>query len=159
LLQVVQFQEGEPFLKSRMAPATDTLRQFLIRDGYFAATIKPEVQIDSTNKLENPVFKVNLGRRAKIGSIEFAGLSEAQAEEQRKALRSLWARLKGAVLKPGTTYTARKIQNAIDFLRSKLTKGNRLAPDIRLKLANFEPDTNRATVLFQVTLGPEVSVD
>src|SRR6202040_205976 len=42
--------------------------------------------------------------------------------------------------------------------RSTLGAHNRLAQEVSLKSANYEPNTNRANLLFHVKLGPEVAV-
>ncbi len=158
LLQVVMFSEGSPFLNRQMNDATGAMKTFLARTGYFAATVKSRTEIDNEHKLVNPIFEVTLNRRAKIGSIDFEGLSEAEADEQRAALRSFWTHFKKGRLTNGTTFTQERIQAAIDRIRSTLGAQNRLAEEISLKSVDYEPNTNRANLLFHVKLGPEVAV-
>ena len=158
LLQVVMFSEGSPFLKRQMNDATGAMKTFLARTGYFAATVKSRTEIDKEHKLVNPIFEVTLNRRAKIGSIDFEGLSEAEANEQRAALRSFWTHFKKGRLTNGTTFTQERIQAAIDRIRSTLGAQNRLAEEISLRSVDYEPNAYRANLLFHVKLGPEVSV-
>lgn len=158
LLQVVTFSEGSPFLKRQMNDATGAMKTFLARSGYFAATVKPRTEIDKEHKLVNPIFEITLNRRAKIGSIDFEGLSEAEVDEERASLRSFWTHFKKGRLTNGTTFTQERIQAAIDRIRNTLGTQNRLAQEISLKSVNYEPNTNRADLLFHVTLGPQVSV-
>ncbi len=159
LLQAVAFSDGAPFLKRQMENATGALQTFFARNGFFAATVMPRTEVDNDHKLVHPTFDVTLRRRAKVGSIDFEGLSEAQAEQQRGALRSFWARFKNARLKNGTTFTAPRIQGAIDFVRNDLAADNRLAKEISLKSVDYNPNSNRANLLFHVKLGPEVTVE
>jgi outer membrane protein assembly factor BamA len=158
LLQAVTFSDGSPFLKRQMDNATGALQTFFARNGFFAATVTPRTEVDNRRKLVHPSFDVTLHRRAKVGSIDFEGLSEAQAEQQRAALRSFWARFKNARLKNGTTFTAARIQGAIDFIRNNLAADNRLAEEISLKSVDYNPNSNRANLLFHVKLGPVVTV-
>jgi outer membrane protein insertion porin family len=158
LLQVVMFSEGSPFLKRQMNDATEAMKTFLVRSGYFAATVKPRTDVDKEHKLVNPVFQVTLNRRAKIGSIDFEGLSESEADEPRAALRSFWTHFKKGRLTNGATFTQPRIQAAIDRIRSTLSAHNQLAQEVSLKSVNYEPNTNRANLLFHVKLGPQVSV-
>ena len=158
LLQVVMFSEGSPFLRRQMDDATGAMKTFLARSGYFAATVKTRTEVDKQHKLVNPSFEVTLNRRARIGSIDFEGLSEAEADEQRAALRSFWTHLKKGRLTNGTTFTQERIQAAIDRVRSTLASQNQLAQEISLKSVNYEPNTNRANLLFHVKLGAEVTV-
>ena len=158
LLQVVMFSEGSPFLKRQMNDATGAIKTFLTRSGYFAATVNARTEVDKDHKLVNPIFEVTLNRRAKIGSIDFEGLSESEANEQRAALRSFWTHFKKGRLTNGTTFTQERIQAAIGRIRSTLGAHNRLAQEVSLKSANYDPNANRANLLFHVKLGPEVTV-
>ena len=158
LLQVVTFPEGAPFLKRQMNDATGAMQTFLARSGYFAATVKPRTEIDDEHKLVNPIFEVTLNRRAKVGMIDFEGLSEAEAQRERAALSSFLTRFKKGRLKNGVTFTAPRIQAAIELIRSNLGARNRLAQELSLKSANYDPKTNRADLLFHVKLGPVVTV-
>lgn len=158
LLQVVTFSEGAPFLRRQMNDATGAMQTFLARSGYFAASVNPRTDIDNQHKLVNPIFEVTLNRRAKIGAIDFEGLSEAQAQREKDALSSFWTRFRKGRLKDGVTFTAPRIQAAIDLIRSDLGKSNRLAEELSLKSVNYDPQTNRANLLFHIKLGPVVTV-
>ena len=158
LLQVVTFSEGSPFLKRQMNDATGALQTFLARSGFFAATIKPRMEVDNEHKLVNAIFEVTLHRRAKVGTIDFEGLSEGEAERERAALSSFLTRFKKGRLKEGVTFTEPRIQAAIELLRSDLGAQNRLAEEISLKSVNYEPQANRANLLFYVKLGPTLTV-
>jgi outer membrane protein insertion porin family len=158
LLQVVTFPEGAPFLRRQMDDATGAMQTFLGRSGYFAATVRPKTEIDDEHKLVNPIFEVTLSRRAKIGTIDFEGLSEAEAQREGAALGSFLTHFKKGRLKSGVTFTAPRIQAAIELIRSNLGARNRLVQELSLTSANYDPKTNRAGLLFHVKLGPEITV-
>ena len=158
LLQVVTFSEGAPFLRRQMDDGSGAMQTFLARSGYFGATVNLRTDIDNEHKLVNPIFEVTLNRRAKIGTIDFEGLSEAQAQQERDALSSFWTRFRKGRLRDGATFTAPRIQAAIDLIRTDLGKRNRLAQELSLKSVNYDPQTNRANLLFHVKLGPVVTV-
>ena len=50
------------------------------------------------------------------------------------------------------------VQAAATFIRSYLSKENRLASQVRPEQPKYDPETNRADLAFQVTPKPEVSV-
>lgn len=158
LLQVAMFSEGSPFLKRQMNDATGAMKTFLARSGYFAATINSRTEVDHDHKLVNPIFEVTLNRRAKIGTIDFEGLSESEADQVRASLGSFSTHFKKGRLTSGATFTQPRIQAAIDRIRSTLGAQNRLVQEVSLKSADYNPDTNTANVLFHVKLGPEVMV-
>jgi outer membrane protein insertion porin family len=159
LLQAVTFSEGSPFLKRQMNDATGALQTFFARSGFFAATVKPRTEVDNEHKLVHPIFEVTLHRRAKVGTIDFEGLSEGEAKRERAALRSFLTRFKKGRLKDGVTFTEPRIRAAIELLRSDLSSQNRLAEEISLKSVNYEPQANRADLLFHVKLGPTLTVE
>ncbi len=158
LRQVVAFSEGSPFFQEEMKDAAGAVRTFLPRNGFFAATVTTRTEIDKEHKLVNPIFDVTLNRRAKVGTIEFDGLSEPEAERVRGALGSFWTHFEQGRLKKGTTFTEGRIQAAINRIRRTLGAQHRLAQEISLESARYEPDTNRANLLFHVKLGPTVTV-
>jgi outer membrane protein assembly factor BamA len=158
LLQVVTFSDGTPFLKRQMDDATGALQTFFARDGFFAAVVKPRTETDSEHKLVNPTFEVTLNRRAKVGAIDFEGLSEADAQRERGVLSPLLNRFRKGRLKRGVPFTAQRIQAAVEMIRSDFGARNRLAEEISLKSADYNPRTNRADLLFHVKLGPVVTV-
>ena len=159
LLQVVTFSDGAPFLKRQMDDATGALQTFLARDGFFAAVVKSRTETDTEHKLVNPTFEVILHRRARVGTIDFEGLSEAEAERERAVLGSFLNRFKKGRLKSGVPFSAQRIQASIDLIRSDLGARNRLAEEISLKSANYDPQTNRVDLLFHVKPGPVVTVE
>ena len=82
-------------------------------NGFFLAKVHTDVQLDNDNRLAHLTFHVEPGKHAHIGKVEVQG---AKPEEDRKlegTIRSLRARLTGALLKPGKPYSPKRIQGAI----------------------------------------------
>jgi outer membrane protein insertion porin family len=158
LLQVVNYPAQEPYQERRVTAAEPALRRFFASNGYFAAQVKSESKFDEAHQLADLVFHVTLGKRAKVGRVEVTGLPAQEAARVKTALRSLRARLKGALLKEGTPYEAERLRAATSFIRNYLSKENRLANEVRLQEPNYDPAANRALVVFQVTPGPAISV-
>jgi outer membrane protein insertion porin family len=158
LLQVVSFPPGTPVFREEMANAAGALRTFLHSEGFFLATVTPTTQIDEAHKLVNPVFQITLNRRAKVGTIGFEGLSPELAEQEREALRSFWTHFKSGRLKNGTTFTAAHIQAAVNRIRNTLAASNHLAQEVSVASPNYDPETNRANLVFHVKLGPTIKV-
>ena len=106
----------------------------------------------------NPVFEITLNRRAKVGAIDFDGLSQAEVQQERAALSSFWTHFEKGRLKDGTTFTAERIQAAVSRIRNTLAASNRLAQEVSLASTNYSPTANRADLLFHVKLGPSLTV-
>jgi outer membrane protein assembly factor BamA len=68
------------------------------------------------------------------------------------------ARLRASAIRPGKTYKLKTVQNATQYLQRELSKQDRLAAEVRLIGANYNPQSNRADISFQVQPGPLVHV-
>ena len=158
LLQVINYPPQEPYEESRLKAAEPALRGFFTNNGYFVAQVQSESRLDEARQLADLSFHITLGRRAKFGRVKVTGLPDKEATPLERTLGSFRARLKGASLKSGKPYDPERLQKASAFIRDYLSKKNRLASQVHLQQPNYDPETNRVDVIFQVTLGPEVFV-
>lgn len=158
LLQVVNYPAQEPYEKSRVEEAVPALRDFFAKNGYFTARVESETKLDDAHQLADLIFHVTLHKRARFGRAEVTGPPRKEAARLEHALSSLRARLKGASLKPGKPYDPKRLEAATSFIRDYLGKENRLASQVRLQQPRYDPETNRADVAFEVTLGPTIAV-
>jgi outer membrane protein insertion porin family len=158
LLQAVNIPPQTPFTKDLPLQGQKALLQFLQTRGYFKATVQPHAEMDDAHLLVNLIFDVHLNERAQIGSLNFDGISDSQANQVRAALSSWWARLKRDSLKPGQPYSYSRINRSVDYIRAHLRAQHHLAPIVRLASTDFHPETGLADLTFQVELGPVFSV-
>jgi outer membrane protein assembly factor BamA len=158
LLQAVNIPEQSPYFDDLLPQGQSALQKFLQVQGYFSAEVQPEVQRDDPHKIVNLVFHVQLGPRAKVGKINMDGVPADEADRIRKDLHSIWARVKRDSLKPGQAYSPSEITKAVQYIRAHLRNENRLAPVVRHASSEYNPQTNRADITFQVHPGPLVSV-
>src|SRR5206468_1559360 len=69
---------------------------------------------------------------------------------------SLRARMKSSAIRQGKDYSLKTLQNATQYLEGRLQSDNRLGAIVKLVGANYNPQTNRADIAFDVELGPVV---
>src|SRR5690349_16035039 len=112
LLQAASYSKQEPFTQEKVEEAESNLLEFFHRTGFFTATVEPKPQIDEKNRVVNVEYDINLKRRAKFGDVILAGVSEQQTKRLNSSLRSIKARIKGAYIKPGKTYSLKKLTAA-----------------------------------------------
>jgi outer membrane protein insertion porin family len=129
-----------------------------VSDGYFQAEVQPEPQFDETHLLANVVFHVNLGKRAKVGNVEVRGPEPAEANRLVHATRSLRATATGASLKPGKSYTPKRINSAVALMKRNLANQHHLACKVHLDQSRYHRDTNRADIVIDARPGPVVKV-
>ncbi len=158
LLQATNIPEQSPYVKDDIPVAQKALLDFFANEGFFQATVDPEIQTDEAHGIVNVIFKTDLKQRAKIGEIRFDGMSAADSAGLRASLKSLVAKLKGASIATGRKFTAQKMNKATEYVRARLIKGGHQAPSVRLLAPTYDAESNTAAVNFRVELGPVVSV-
>ena len=158
LLAVVNYPKQEPYQAERAHEGELKLGQFLAQQGYFAAQVRTDVQLDPALKLANLNYQVMLKRRAKLGKIQITGPAPAEEAQLQRSLRSLRARLHGADVKEGKPYDPAHLQDATRFLRDFLGRQNHFANSVQLNPPAYDPETNRAPLEWEVRVGPEVLV-
>jgi outer membrane protein assembly factor BamA len=158
LLQVSNYVSKEPYSAVDVQRAEASLLNFLRQNGYFEATVESEVKADTTHGLANVFFYITFNKIAKFGDVKITGTSPEDADDLRSALRSLMATLRQAAIRPGKKYSLKKLQNATNYLERTLSKEKHLAAQVRLIGADYNPETRRADITFQVNKGPIVDV-
>lgn len=158
LLQASNYPSQAPYSTVDVRRAETALQTFFQRNGYFESQTRSEIQIDKAHDLANVVFHVTLNRLADFGEVNIVGTPPQEAEHIRAALRSWWARLHTSAIRPGRKYSLKTLQNATQYLENHLTKDKYLASQVRLIGANYNPQTHRADITFNVNQGPQVNV-
>ncbi len=158
LLQVANYSSQAPYSASDVQHAEDALLKFFQQHGYFQAEVHSEIEPKSDFGLANVVFHTNLGRLARLGKINLAGANPEETNYLQRRLRSVMARLRGNSLKPGMKYSYGHLQGATRYLQSALAKQNYITGEVKLVSAEYDAETNRADVVFQVATGSVVKV-
>jgi len=105
LLQVVNFPDEDIYDKERIPQATEALLQFFRTNGFFQAKVSTDTKLDEDHRLANLTFRVELGKRAKIGTLTIRGADPAETAKLLHSVRTLRTSVTGASLKPGKPYT------------------------------------------------------
>ena len=158
LLQVVDIPNQTPYKQDVVSKAVENLLQFFVSAGYFQAQVQPEPQFDETHMLANVVFHVNLGKRAKVGNVEVRGPEPVEANRLLHATRSLRATATGASLKPGKSYTPKRIDSAVALMKRDLANQHHLASKVKLDESRYHQDTNHADIVIDARPGPIVKL-
>ena len=158
LLQAANYSKQEPFTQEKVEEAESNLLAFFHRTGFFMATVEPKLQTDQAHGVVNVQYDINLKRRAKFGDVVIAGVSVPQTRKLTGSLRSLRARIKGAYIKPGKTYSLKKLNAATTFLQQQLGSQHYLAGRVKLVSTIYNPETNRTDIKYDVTEGPKIEI-
>jgi outer membrane protein insertion porin family len=158
LLQAANYSKQEPFTQEKVEEAESSLLAFFHRAGFFMATVEPKLQTDQAHGVVNVEYVINLKRRTKFGNVIIAGVSEPQTKKLAGSLRSLRARIKGAYIKPGKTYSLKRLNAATTFLQQQLGSQHYLAGRVKLVSTIYNPETNGTDIKYDVTEGPKIEI-
>lgn len=159
LLQVAKYPPEGPYSDTDVRNASRSIQRFSQQQGYFRTQVKPEVIPDPAHGLVNVTFHTTLGKKADFGEIVIQGTTPEQAKKLKDNLKGIMARLKGSAIRPGKGFSHKTIQNAQQRLESTLMSDGYLSAQVKLLGANYDPETNRADIAFEVKTGPIVKVD
>src|SRR5207244_10786942 len=84
------------------------------------------------------------------------GTTPDETDHLKGIMHSLRARMRMSAVRPGKAYSLKTLQRATDYLQSRLQSENHLAAQVKLIGANYNPQTNRADITFEVQTGPIV---
>ncbi len=154
LIQAANYPVQEAFNPSEVEADRQSLLGFFRREGNFRADIEPRFEVDLKNSIANVQFDSTLGERAKFGSVAIADAPDSEGPALERKLTTVWARLRGAAIRPGKSYHHSTVNRATKYLQSSLGKKGYLGAQVELTGAEFHAATNRADIHFNANPGP-----
>jgi outer membrane protein insertion porin family len=148
LVNASKLNLGEQYTDEKIAAGIEGMQRTLQEDGYYQATIKPYYEWDSRNQQVKVEFMVERGKPARIGVINVGGSSGYSVEEVRKI----------AKLQSGDKVTAAHRTRALQRLRKRFQKQDRLEAQVTMTQRIYRPETNRLDYTFEINRGPVVDV-
>ena len=158
LLQVANYPSQTAYDQADLKQDAGALLSFFRQRGYFRATVQPQVKVDAAHGIANVSFNTVLGRQAKFDSSNFQGLAPQQADLYQRKLHSIWARLRGAAIRPEKPYRYGSIRRAERLLQNSLESKGFLSAQVSLTGAEYNPATNEASIHFKMAPGPHTHV-
>jgi outer membrane protein assembly factor BamA len=159
LVQVANYTSQAPYNATEVEQDRRSLVRFYQETGYFQAQVTTQLQIDAQHQIVNVLFHADLGRKAKFGIIDIAGLPVPDASDLQRHLTSLLARARGAAIHNGKSYNRSTLNKASNYIQSRLAKEGFLAAQVKLQGVEYHADTNRADVHFSVNPGAKTHLE
>ena len=126
--------------------------------GYFTATVEPEVKKDETHKIANLAFGC-IWVPAPRSEISIFGEYHPKKPRVFGVPCTQYGRGSSGIRSSRDSNTPRgRINKAVDYIRAHLRGEDHLAPSVRFASADYDPKTNRANLTFQLNPGPIVSI-
>jgi outer membrane protein insertion porin family len=148
LVNASKLNLGEQFTEEKIKSGMEGMQRSLQDGGFYQAGIKPFYEWDSRTQQVKVLFAVDHGKPARVGRVSVTGAPGFTAEEVRNI----------AKLRPGDKVNGGKVTTALQRLRKKYQKQDRLEAQVTLTQRLYHPETNLVDYTFDINRGPIVEV-
>jgi len=148
ILNASKFQLGELHTLDKLNRALENIRQLMQENGYYRARVTAESTSNAATQQVNILFHITAGEPAHIGEVHLSGhsaLSQGQLQDS-------------ARMHPGDRVTAARVTNALQRLRKKFKKQQRVLAQVSIAEQKYHPESNAVDCTFLIDPGPVVVV-
>ena len=148
IVNAAKFQLGELYNQEKLDRALENVRQLLQEDGYYRAQVSAQTTSNMATQQVNILFHVTTGAQAHVGEIKVtgsSGFSPAQAQEI-------------VHMDPGDKVTATRVTDALQRLRKKFQRQNRVLAQVSIASQEYHEGSNAVDFTFQIDPGPVVVI-
>jgi outer membrane protein insertion porin family len=142
------FQLGELFTPDRVERALTNIKQLMQENGYYRSSVNEQDHKDTARQQIDILFQINPGPQARVGNVIVTGnpgYSERQIQDVAK-------------MHPSDPVSVQRISNALDRLRKKYQKQNRLLAQVSISKKSYREEANAVDYTFDIVPGPKVEV-
>ena len=148
LVNASKLNLGEQFTEAKIKSGIDGMLKTLQENGYYQASIKPFYEWDSANQQVKVDFVIERGNPARVGVVNVTGSPGYTVDEVRNI----------AKMRPGVKVTAARVTTALQRLRKRFQKRERLEAQVTLTQRVYHAESNRVDYTFDINRGPVVDV-
>lgn len=159
LIQIANYPTQTPYSVSEVERDRQALVTFYRQQGYFEVEINPSVKVDAPHGIANIFFNTKLGRKAKFGDVQIAGIPNDEQHKLEDSLKTLLARARQAAVRPGKAFHYTTLMRASGYLQTQMQKKGFLGAQVQLTGADYHANTNRADIHFSVDPGQQTNVE
>ena len=148
LVSATKLQLGEVYAPEKLERANKNILQVMSDNGFYRSAVVHEEHPHPETSQMDIVFRVNAGFPATVGEITLkggGGYSIGQIEDI-------------ARMHPGDRVTADRVGNALQRIRKRFLKQNRLLAQVSIAERTYRPNTNKLDFTFLVDPGPTVDI-
>jgi outer membrane protein insertion porin family len=143
-----RLQLGELYSKEKLDRALSGIQRVMEENGFHQSKVTESEQRDEEQHQINITFHVALGRRATVGEVTLDGDAGYSLEEIKEI----------AKLHSGDRATSSRITRALQRIRSRYQKQNRLLAQVSVASRTYHAERNAVDYVFKIDRGPAVDV-
>jgi outer membrane protein insertion porin family len=148
LVNASKLSLGEQFTSEKMGAGIEGMQRLLEVNGYYKAQIHPAYEWDPKNQQVKIRITIDKGPRARVGHIVVSGSPEFDALQV----------IEITGLRPGEQVTSARTTKALQRLRKKYQKQDRIEAQVAITQRVYHPENNTLDYTFDIVRGPRVDV-
>jgi outer membrane protein assembly complex protein YaeT len=139
---------GELLTDDRLKQAVSSMQRVLQDNGFYRTTITPELTPHPDTQQVDILFRIEAGLRTRVAEIKITG-NPGFTPEQIGDI---------AKLHRGDEVTAQSLTRALQRLRKKYQKQDRLEAQVSVVSRSYRPESNTVDYTLNIVRGPEVAI-
>jgi outer membrane protein insertion porin family len=148
IVNASKLQLGERFQHETLDRALKNIEQLMRQNGFYRSSVQEEEQPHPETQLVNILLRITPGPLARVGRVLVTGTpgySQGQVQDIAK-------------MHPGDPVSVQRVSRALDRLRAKYQKQNRLLAQVAISSRTYRADTNKLDYTFDIQPGPRVDI-
>ncbi len=148
IVDAAKLQLGELYTQDKMDRGLSNIQRLLQQEGYYQAVVTAEQKLHEETQQVDIVLHVTPGPHAHVGQVFVtgdAGYSQGQIQDIAK-------------LHPDDPISSDRVSRALQRVRKRYQKQNRLVAQVALAERKYRPDRNLVDYTFQINRGPLVDL-
>jgi outer membrane protein insertion porin family len=146
IVNASKLQFGELHTPGKLNRSLQNIRQLMQENGYYRASVTAESTSNAATQQVSILFHITAREPAHVGEVKVSGhpsFSQGQVQDL-------------ARLHPGERVTAARITNALQHLRKKLQKQQRVLAQVSIAEQKYHAESNAVDYTFLIEPGPVV---
>ena len=148
IVNASKLELGELFTREKMDRALASIKQLMEQNGYYQSSVKDEEQPQVETQQMNVLFRMVAGPHARVGRVSVtgaAGFTDGQIQDIAK-------------MHTGDYVTVQRVSRALDRLRKKYQKQDRLLSNVAISKRTYRREANVVDYEIEIEPGPKVQI-
>jgi outer membrane protein insertion porin family len=154
LITATKLQLGADYVDGEVKTAVDRIVDELRRNGFYHASVQPQVAFSDAVQQVKIDFTITAGKRAKFDGLAATGETERPVDKL--ILSAGWKRFRGFL--GWHSLTENRLRSGVDNIRGWYPKHDHLLARVTLVKLDYHSETNTVTPQLQFDLGPPIQV-
>jgi outer membrane protein insertion porin family len=148
IVNASKLQLGDLFTREKLERARQNINRLMEQNGFYHSKVQEEEQKHTDTQQVDILFRMTAGPQAQVGKIIITGepgYSQGQIQDI-------------ARLHPGDFVSVQRVSRALELLRKRYSKQDRLLSQVAIANRTYRPEANAVDYTLEIEPGPRVDI-